>query len=118
MGSDFKKHVFLITTHLLIGFLGYRFKQVSNSVFVQQWTNSQFSFGFSEQNELENSSTMFPFSYDENLPTTKRDIHSPLYLIQLAKLEGFIFSLLSEVEELDSVYLHPKLLQKIQTYDI
>ena len=109
MGRGFKNYIFLLTTHLLMGFLGKSYRQISETIFMQ-WSSVQFSFGYNEQDE----STVLP--YHEELPSTKREVHSPLYLIQLAKLEGFIFTLLTEVEELYSANLDPKLLQKIQTY--
>ena len=110
METSFKKYIFVLTTHLIVGFLGYSYRQVSDTIF-QRWSSAQFNFGYSE---FINNNTILPF-YEE-LPTTVRDVRSPLYLIQLAKLERFIFFLLTQVEELDSAYLHPKLLQEIQMY--
>ena len=112
MENSSKKYIFLLTTPLLIWFLGYRYRQVSDSIFLQ-WSSVHFNFGYSEEDGDGDNSTNLP--YHDELPTTERDVHSPLYLIQLAKFERFIYNLLAHVEEVDSSYLHPRLLQKIKT---
>ena len=107
MEKSIKKYIFLVTTHLVFGIIGYSYRQFIGSLLYDV------EIRILEKNEfLSNSTKILP--YKDQLPTADPDVHSPIYLIQLAKLEAFIFSLLADFEKNGPLYLHPKLLESIQ----
>ena len=107
MDTSIKNYIFLLTTHLVFGFIGYSYRHVLISLLYHV------EVGIFQENELSSNLTRI-FPYEEQLPTTRPDVRSPVYLIQLTRLEAFIFNLLTDFEREAKHELHPLLLEKIQ----
>lgn len=107
METSFKNCIFFLTTHLLVALIGYSYRQFFISLLYDVGRES-----FEENEVWNNSNLVFP--YEDHLPTTIPEVHSPIYLIELAKLESFIFNLLTDFETDVGHDLDPEFLEKIQ----
>ena len=108
MDSSFRNCIFLLITHLAIGLLGYSNRHLFESLLYQVEIEKL------EDNESTSSNITATLPYEEQIPTAESNVNSPLYLIQLAKFESFIFTLLTDFEADAAHELHPILLEKIQ----
>ena len=107
MDTNTKNYIFLLTTHLVLGLIGYSYRQYFKSMLYD------LEIGSLEENGLwRNRTRILP--YEEQLPAGNPDVLSPIYLIQLAKFEAFIFNLLTDFEKESARDLHPILLENIQ----
>ena len=104
MEKSYKNYIFFLITPLVFALVGYSYRRLFESLLYNVEIEM---FGQIEPN----SNLKIRLPYEEQLPTAIPDVHSPIYLIQLAKFESFIFNLLTDFEK-DAVHDRNPLIQE------
>ena len=107
MEKSYKNYIISLTTYLVVALVGYSYRQFFESLLYNV------EIEVFRENKSWSNLTISRLPYEEQLPTVIPDVHSPIYLIQLAKFESFIFNLLTDFENDAAQVLHPQLLEKI-----